>query len=138
MSRQLGQDLGWFWYYWLFTTERVDESIQDVRTTGGRTAVTIRQDGQMPAPVILKVEFAATGATIRPMSNSRMINANTAIVTYPVDVWFGGGRTFVANLEFGGRPIAKITLDPNNRFPDMDASDNVWPRGQGAKTPAGN
>ena len=25
MSNALGQDLGWFWYYWLFTTESVDE-----------------------------------------------------------------------------------------------------------------
>ena len=27
MNRALGQDLGWFWYYWLFTTESVDGSI---------------------------------------------------------------------------------------------------------------
>jgi hypothetical protein len=138
MSRALGQDLGWFWYYWLFTTERVDESIQNVATQGRTTAVTIRQDGQMPAPVILKVEFAPTGPAIRPMSNSRMTDANTALVTYPVDVWFGGSRTYVANLDFGGRGISKITLVPNNRFPDRDAGDNVWPRAQTARPPAWN
>ena len=41
------------------------------------------------------------------MANAKMIDANTAIVTYPVDVWFGGSRTFVASLDFG-RPIQKI------------------------------
>jgi len=138
MSRALGQDLGWFWYYWLFTTERVDESIQSVATRGRSTAVTIRQDGEMPSPVILNVEFAPGGAAIRPMSNSRMVDANSAIVKYPVDVWFGGSRTFVANLDFGGRTITRITLDPNGRFPDKNASDNVWPRTQAAKTPTGN
>ena len=61
------------------------------------------------------------------------------MVTYPVDVWFAGSRTFVANLDFGPRAIAKITLDPNDRFPDRNAADNVWPRSQPApKTPAGN
>jgi hypothetical protein len=138
MSRSLGQDLGWFWYYWLFTTERVDGSIQNVTTRGRNTAVTIRQDGEMPSPVILKVEFAPGGPAIRAMSNSRMIDANTAIVTYPVDVWFAGSRTFVANLDFGGRSITRITLDPNGRFPDKNASDNVWPGSAAAKTPAGN
>ncbi len=138
MSRALGRDLGWFWNYWLFTTERVDESIQNVTTRGRTTAVTIRQDGQMPSPVILKVEFASTGPAIRPMTNSRMIDATTAIVTYPVDVWFGGSRTFVANLDFGGRSITRITLDPNGRFPDRNATDNVWPRSPVAPTPAGN
>jgi hypothetical protein len=138
MDNALHQDLGWFWYYWLFTTERVDESIQGVRTTGARTAVTVRQDGEMPAPIILKIEFAPGGAAIRPLPNSRMVDANTALVTYPADVWFAGSRTYVANLDFGGRPITRITIDPNNRFPDRNAADNVWPRTQAAKPPAGN
>ena len=92
----------------------------------------------MPSPVILKVEFAPSGAAIRPMANSSMLDATTAIVTYPADVWFGGSRTFVANLDFGGRAITRITLDPNGRFPDRNANDNVWPRSPVAPTPARN
>jgi len=139
MDNALHQDLGWFWNYWLFTTESVDGGIQDVKTFARRTAVTVRQNGQMPSPVILKVEFAPTGSAIRPMSNSRMVDANTAIVTYPVDVWFNGSRTFVANLDFGGRTITRISLDPAGRFPDRDVTDNVWPRAPlaPAKAPGG-
>jgi hypothetical protein len=137
MSNALHQDLGWFWNYWLFTTESVDGSIQSVQASGRRTTVTIRQSGQMPSPIILKVEFASTGTEIRPMVNSKMADATTAIVTWPVDVWFAGNRTFVANLDFGGRAITKITLDPNGRFPDHDASDNVWPRAAAPARPNG-
>jgi hypothetical protein len=57
-----------------------------------------------------------------------MVDDVTAIVTYPVDVWFGGSRSFVAELDFGGRAIERITLDPRRRFPDRDPSDNIWPR----------
>jgi len=135
MSNYLKRDLGWFWNYWLFTTESVDGSIRNVATTGARTAVTVRQDGQMPSPVVLRVEFAAQGAPIRAMTNSRMENATTAIVTFPVDVWFNGSKTFVANLNFGGRAITKITLDPFGRFPDRDITDNIWPK-PAATTPA--
>jgi hypothetical protein len=131
MSRALKRDLGWFWYYWLFTTESVDGSIQSVTTSGGRTTVVVRQDGQMPSPVVLKVEFAPSGPPIRPVSNAVMQDSLTALVTYPVDVWFAGDRTFRAVLDFGGRTITKITFDPSGRFPDRDPGDDVWPRSAG-------
>jgi hypothetical protein len=128
MSNQLNQDLGWFWYYWLFTTERVDGSIASVATSAGKTTVTIRQTGQMPSPVVLRVEFEPTGAPIRMMPNAKADGDAAAIVTWPVNVWFGGSKTFLASLNFGGRAIRKITLDPFGRFPDRDVTDNVWPR----------
>jgi hypothetical protein len=136
MSNALHKDLGWFWYYWLFTTESVDGSIASVTTVGPRTAVTVREDGQMPSPVMLAVQFAAKGLPIHQMTNSRMIDSNTALVTYPVDVWWNGSKTFVARLDFGGRKIEKITFDPFGRFPDHNAADNVWPRDTTA-APAG-
>ena len=134
MNHALNRDLGWFWYYWLFTTESVDESIVSVATRDGRTRVTVRQNGEMPAPVILKLDFDSTGPAIRPSANA-VISGNSARVTYPVDVWFGGSRTYVAELNLGTRRIQKITLDPQNRFPDRDAKDNVWLRATTAATP---
>ncbi len=128
MSDALGQDLGWFWYYWLWTTESVDGSIQHVTTRGTTTTVTVRQDGGMPSPVVLQVHFAPNGPPIRPMPNARMLDDSTAVVTWPVDVWFDGRRTFEAHLAFGPRRIEKIVLDPRCRFPDRDPADNVWPR----------
>jgi hypothetical protein len=82
----------------------------------------------MPAPVILRVEFAPGNAPIRTPQNATMENPTTARVSYPVDVWFPGSKTFTAVLDFGSRRITRITLDPQNRFPDHDPSDNVWPR----------
>ncbi len=127
MNRLLGRDLGWFWYSWLFTTERVDGSIAAVDRDGDRTVVTVRQEGQMPAPVVLRVQFAPSGGAIRPMPNMRMENGTTAIATWPVDVWFGGSRTFRAVID-AGRAVEKVTLDPFGRFPDKDVRDNGWPR----------
>ena len=52
MSNALHRDLGWFWYYWLFTTESVNGSITSVSSANGRTTVTVREDGEMPSPVV--------------------------------------------------------------------------------------
>ncbi len=131
MNKALGRDLGWFWYSWLFTTESVDARIDTVTTQGMRTTVVVKQDGQMPSPIVLEVKFAATGAAIRAMKNAVMTDSVTAVVSWPVDVWFAGSRTFTAEMVFGGRKIEKITLDPQRRFPDRNVADNVWPRGAG-------
>ncbi len=69
------------------------------------------------------------------MSNA-VIAGDTAVVTYPVDVWFGGSKTFNAVLDLGTRKITKIVLDPHCRFPDRDPGDNVWPRATQASQPA--
>ncbi|HVZ47698.1 MAG TPA: M1 family metallopeptidase [Gemmatimonadaceae bacterium] len=137
LKARAGGDLGWFFYYWLFTTESVDGSIANVKTAAGKTTVTVKQAGQMPSPVVLKVAFASSGPAIKPMKNARMVDANTAIVTWPVDVWFGGARSYDAVLDFGGRAIESVTLDPCGRFPDADTSDNVWPRSAAPATLAG-
>ncbi|MGE5730921.1 MAG: M1 family metallopeptidase [Gemmatimonas sp.] len=136
MSNALRQDLGWFWYYWLFTTESVDGSIENVATNGTHTLVTVREAGQMPSPVVLRVVFAPSGPAIKRMTNS-IVAGDTAVVTYPVDVWFAGAKTFTADLDFGGRKVEQITLDPHCRFPDRDPSDNVWPRGAATPAPSG-
>jgi hypothetical protein len=128
MNAELKQDLNWFWYYWLWTTESVDAKIESVAgNSAGRMTVEIRQEGQMPAPVILKVRFADSGPPIKPMRNSK-VDGNTAIVTWPVDVWFNGSRTYRAVMDFGGRAITSVQLDPGCRFPDADTTDNVWPK----------
>jgi len=127
MNKELKQDLNWFWYYWLWTTESVDGSIAQVATAGTSSTVTVRQAGQMPSPIVLRVRFAPDGPAIKPMANSK-VEGNSALITFPVDVWFNGNRTFQAVLDFG-RAITSVQFDPACRFPDRDPSDNVWPRG---------
>lgn len=128
MNNELGQNLEWFWYYWLWTTEAVHGSIRAVKTSKGKTTVTVHQAGQMPSPVVLKVEFDSAGPAIRTVPNSRVTDATTVEVTWPVSVWFNGSRTFDAVMDFGPRKIKKITLDPHCRFPDSNPTDNIWPR----------
>jgi hypothetical protein len=127
MDKALNRDLGWFWNYWLFTTARVDNSITDVKTSGAQVTVTVRQDGDMPSPVVLDITFAGTAPSVSGIQNAT-VSGNTVRVTYPVDVWFDGRRTFDAVLRFGGQKITRIVVDPDARFPDSNEADNVWPR----------
>lgn len=128
MSNALGQDLGWFWYSWLWTTDSVDGSIRSVAQEGDATVVTVHQAGQMPSPIVLRVELAEPGPELAQMENAVLQEDGSLIVTWPVDVWFGGERTFAARLPCPAGAIEKITLDPYGRFPDAIKRDNVWAR----------
>lgn len=131
MNHALGQDLDWFWNYWLFTTEMPNGGIKDVKTAAGRTTVTVHQSGQMPSPVVLKVSFAPTGAPITKMASGYMADSVTQIITFPVDVWWNNKKDFNAVLNLGTRKIEQIVLDPFGRFPDKVTCDNAWPRPEG-------
>ncbi len=126
MSNALEEDLGWSWYYWLWTTDSVDGSLKEVSRVGSDIRIVVRQDGQMPSPIVLKVEFEEEGPLIPSMPNAMMISENSAIVSWPVDVWFDGSREIELALSFGDRVVSKITLDPDGRFPDSNPDDNVW------------
>ena len=125
MNRSLGRDLDWFWNYWLFETASVDGSIRNVVAAGTRSVVTVHQAGAMPSPVVLEVTLASPAT--KTMSNAVMRSPTTAVITWPVDVWFGGSRTFDAVVDLGA-PVQSVRLDPGARFPDRDPADNVWPR----------
>jgi hypothetical protein len=103
----LGRNLNWFWYYWLFTTESVNGSIKDVVARGEKTQITIHQAGEMPSPVVLKVEFADGSEKIKSMPNAKMIDDKTAIVKWNEDVWFNGDRDFQATLDFGNAQLRR-------------------------------
>lgn len=114
MDHALGRNVDWFWHEWFFTTHTFDQGIADVRTGGGRATITVRDRGSMAMPVILRLTLA---------------DGSTTTVTQPADAWFGGGRTTVVTVPLGGKTLRQVVLDPENRFQDVDRSDNVWPRG---------
>jgi hypothetical protein len=90
----------------------------------------------MPAPVVVDVEYVSEISELGARSSAGVplgatfetIDAHTERITYPVSIWFDGGRTVDVVLPVDPTGIAKITLDPNGRFPDKDLTDNEWPR----------
>lgn len=128
VGNAVGRDLGWFWHYWLFTHAGVDGSIAGVEPGPRGGSVTVRQDGEMPSPIVLAVQCSPGGGPARLSGPGHVLDDSTVVVTRPVDVWFPGARELTFELDVGCE-IARVTWDPARRFPDRDACDNVWPRG---------
>jgi hypothetical protein len=112
MNHALGQNLDWFWYQWWFTTHTVDQAIAGVSTKNGVAVVSVEDKGDMPMPLIARAEFS---------------DGTSSTVTLPETGWFSGVRTATVRIPLKGKTLTRVTLDPENRFQDLDRVNNVWP-----------
>ena len=74
--------------------------------------IVIANEGKVPMPVRLAVT---------------RIDGRVEDLTEPVDVWLEGGDRHTVRVA--REPAVKsIELDPEKEFPDLDRSNQVWPR----------
>lgn len=112
MNHSLGKNLDWFWYQWFFTTNTFDQSIDSVKAAGDSVTLTVVDKADMAMPMVVRFDFP-DGFTI---------------VNFPAEVWFSGERSRTFSWPLRGKTLKSITLDPDNRFQDLDTSNNIWPR----------
>ena len=112
----VGRDLDWFWQPWWYTTNVLDQAIVGVEVAangGGEQArVTVENQGEIPMPVELVLTMA---------------DGQTRRVVVPVEVWLGGARRHTETVDLPGR-LERVEIDPQQDFPDVDRTDNVWTR----------
>jgi hypothetical protein len=58
--------------------------------------------------------------------NFEMTDGQSTLLKVPADIWFGGKRTYVASVPLMGKTLRSISLDPDNRFQDLNRDNNVW------------
>jgi hypothetical protein len=107
-----GMDLDWFWRGWVYTTARLDQAVDSV-TTGkdGRTHVALSSRGTMIMPAELELTFG---------------DGTAQTVKLPVEMWNLGPR-FTYRVP-PGKTVRRAELDPRHVMPDIDRSNDAWPR----------
>jgi hypothetical protein len=107
-----GQDLSWFWRAWLFETWKMDQAIDTVLTVGDSLEIVVQNEGRAPMPVRLAVTRT---------------DGQVDSLTIPAATWFGGERRRAIRVR--REPAVKgIEIDPEKDFPDIDRSNQAWPR----------
>jgi hypothetical protein len=107
-----GKDLSWFWRSWFFETWKLDQSIDTVTTDRDSVTVTVENRGKVPMPVLLSVT---------------RIDGKVDRLSLPVDIWFHDSNRY--NVRLAKEPaIRSIEIDPSREFPDVDRTNQVWPR----------
>jgi hypothetical protein len=133
-----GRDLDWFWQPWFYGTGISDLAIERVEVVHGdaaenecgrgpagceadgagrrRVEITVRNEGTVLSPVVAR----------NTTTDGRTVTAEA-----PATVWFDGSRTavLVSAVEV---EVAKVELDPEGLFSDVDPTDDVWAGGAAA------
>ncbi len=108
-ERHAGRDLDWFWRPLFYETEVLDHAVGDVRVSDASSTIVVRDLGDVLLPVLLRLTMADGS-----VHDLRLAGTN----------WLTGSREQEVSVE--GR-VAKVVLDPDERFPDVDRSNNMWP-----------
>lgn len=110
-ERVSGRDLTWFWHSWYYETWVLNQAVDLVEETTEGTRVVIRDEGEVPMPVVLTVTYG---------------NDQTAEHKVPVDPWLAGKRK--AEIVIPERDVQRVEIDAGRVFPDINRGNMVWER----------
>lgn len=113
MNDAAGKNPSWFWKGWFATTWTIDQGIDTVEYIDGTpengALITLELLRQFPMPVELKIVEA---------------DGNERRVLRPVDIWKRGSPQAVrVNTD---SQIDKVILDPDDKLPDVNSSNDTW------------
>ncbi len=113
MNNGAGENLDWFWRGWFVENWKLDQAIKGIKYMDGDTSkgaqITITNNEQMVMPVTLRVEEA---------------NGHTQTLHFPVEIWERSGEFSFHYPSTSS--ITSVILDPDNRLPDIDTTNNTW------------
>jgi FtsP/CotA-like multicopper oxidase with cupredoxin domain len=110
-----GEDLDWFWRTWFYETWTLDQAVRGVTVDRGVATIGIEDIGSAPMPARVTVTREGGG---------------TETLEVTVQVWLRGARTATITLPTttSTAPIVRVEIDAAKEFPDIDRTNNVWPR----------
>jgi len=108
-------DLDWFWTSFYYETWTVDHAVGTVvAKPGGGVTVTIEDRGFAPFPVTVRI---------------RTSSGTDVMHDVPVEHWLEGNTSYDIELDASLGAVRRVEIDPAGYSPDVDRSNNFWPRG---------
>ncbi len=105
-----GKDLSWFWRSWYYEVWILDQGVGNVTNTDSGTDIIIEDYGQIPMPATVEITLS---------------DNSTITHEIPVDVWLHGNTSTTINID-SDVEVTSVVVDPANKFPDVDRSNNRW------------
>jgi len=114
-ERVADRDLDWFWTTFYYETWSVDHAVRGVESRiGGGAVVTIEDRGQAPYPAVVRIRTSA---------------GNELRHEIEVEHWLLGNTTYDIDVPAAEGTVTRVEVDPTGYAPDVDRTNNFWPRG---------
>ena len=122
MEDGAGEHLAWYWRGWFYTTHANDQVLASVSSQSAEALVGTTEAGSY----YHRIKIDNKGGLVMPVElEVTYADGSVERIDLPVDVWRNNELTFIKGF-FSGKEIAKVVLDPDESFADIDRTDNVW------------
>ena len=116
MERFAEEDLDWFWTSYYFETWTLDQAVLSVTPkTAGGAVIRIVDRG---------LAFFPTSVRVRTQNGMDFVHE------IPVEHWLDGNREYEIDVAASAGPVTRVEVDPQGYAPDVDRTNNFWPRGR--------
>ncbi len=113
MENVAGEDLGWFWNEWFFTTQKLDQGVKGIAYVDNDpnkgALITVQNLEEMAMPLTIEVK-EENGSIGRKM--------------LPVEIWQRGG-TWTFHYKSSSK-IDYVIIDPDHKLPDINPENNTF------------
>lgn len=117
-----GENLAWFWRGWFYSTNANNQAINSVTVQNSDSLIGTSARGQN----YYRVEITNKGGLVMPVELEVTYDDGTSErFDMPVDVWRDNEISYRKGF-FSDKVVAKVELDPDEAFADIDRSDNLW------------
>ncbi|HMB93767.1 MAG TPA: hypothetical protein VKP65_23140 [Rhodothermales bacterium] len=117
-----GEYLPWFWRGWFYTTWSTDQALTNVSVQAADSLTSNTDLGQN----YYRIKVENKGRLMMPVNlEVTYDDGTTERFEMPVDVWRGNELEYTKGF-FSNKKIAKVELDPDEVFADVDRENNVW------------
>lgn len=113
MENVAGEDLGWFWNEWFFTTQKLDQAVKGIayldNDPNNGALITVQNLEEMALPLTIEVKEE---------------NGTIGRKTLPAEIW-QRGDTWTFNYKSSSR-IDYVIIDPDHKLPDINPENNIF------------
>ena len=112
-----GKRLDWFFRQWFIENPHFDQAVDTVAH---------KQVADVDSVVVV---YSNHARGVLPIHARFTFNdGSKQDFDYPAEVWSTNTLFYLRRYEFKGKTLTKVELDPDKRLPDLDRTNNVWPR----------
>jgi len=108
------EDLDWFWTSFYYETWTLDHAVGSVTSGTGGTVVTIEDRSNAVFPARVRI---------------RTSDGSDSVHDIPASHWLQGHTTYEIQVAPSAGAVTRVEVDPAGYAPDVDRSNNFWPRG---------
>ena len=123
-----GLQLDWYKEYWVNTTKTIDYSIDSLWEEGGKTNIRLKNDGRMPMPIDVLLEYKDGSKEMVYIPQYLMFGEkpveDATIPRTVFEPWKWTHPTYTFQVTHGLMSVKTVEIDPSRRMADVDRKKN--------------